>query len=34
MWRQVLDFRIPPEARFDVEVEQAEPQGGSWRRRA
>jgi len=34
MWRQVLDFRIPPEARFDVEVEQADGQGGSWRRRA
>ncbi len=34
MWRQVLDFRIPPESRFDVEVEQADPQGGSWRRRA
>ena len=32
MWRQVLDFRIPPEARFDVEVEQADGQGGSWRR--
>lgn len=34
MWRQVLDFRIPPEARFEVEVEQADGQGGSWRRRA
>jgi cyanophycin synthetase len=34
MWRQVLDFRISPEARFEVEVEQADGQGGSWRRRA
>jgi cyanophycin synthetase len=34
MWRQVLDFRIPPESRFEVEVEQADGQGGSWRRRA
>ena len=34
MWRQVLDFRIPPESRFHVEVEQADGQGGSWRRRA
>jgi cyanophycin synthetase len=34
MWQQVLDFRIPPETRFEVEVEQGDRQDHSWRRSA
>jgi cyanophycin synthetase len=34
MWRQVLDFRIAPDARFDVEVERADEQTNSWRKSA
>jgi cyanophycin synthetase len=32
MWRQVLDFRITPEARFGVEIERANEQVASWRK--
>jgi len=34
MWQQVLNFRISPEARFEVEVEKSDAQSASWRRTA
>ncbi|MFC4172491.1 cyanophycin synthetase [Microvirga sp. GCM10011540] len=34
MWQQVLDFRIPPTSRFEVEIDRADEQSASWKRSA
>ena len=34
MWQQVLDFRISPESRFEVEIDQGGDQRGPWHRSA
>ena len=34
MWQQVLDFRVSPEARYEVELERTDDGTGTWRRSA